>query len=183
VSLLGRIAYTELKDAAYCYRCSVVCVCVFVCFWTQQWTARKRMNRSKCRLGCEFGCDQGTQTPKKGAILGDMCEVRSRSASGTPSLKLIAKTLRYQVASFPAWNYQLAYRTVSSISSDGDCCSSVSTSVSEANRKVNKHAYCSKCMYYRRRTKAVHLHLQWINCKLNSVNWMIDFRQVYWQLW
>ena len=38
--------------------------------------------------------------------------VQSSSASGTSPLKLIAKTLRYQDASFPAWNCQLAHRTV-----------------------------------------------------------------------
>jgi len=44
-------------------------------------------------------------------------ELQSRSASGRPTfpLKLIAKTIRYQDPSFPAWN--------------GDCFSSVSTSV------------------------------------------------------
>ena len=39
-------------------------------------------------------------------------KVQSRAASGTFPLKLIAKTLRYQDASFPAWNCQLANRTV-----------------------------------------------------------------------
>jgi len=38
-------------------------------------------------------------------------EVQSRLASGT-FLKLIAKTLRYQDASFPARNCQRAHRTV-----------------------------------------------------------------------
>jgi len=38
-------------------------------------------------------------------------EVQSRLSSGT-SLNLIAKTLRYQDASFPARNCQLAHRTV-----------------------------------------------------------------------
>jgi len=39
-------------------------------------------------------------------------EVQSRLASGTSPLKLIAKTLSYQDASFPARNCQLAHRTV-----------------------------------------------------------------------
>jgi len=33
-ALLGCIACTECKDAAYCYRCSMVCMFVCVC-WTQ----------------------------------------------------------------------------------------------------------------------------------------------------
>ena len=39
-------------------------------------------------------------------------EVQRSSASGTSPLKLIAKTLHYQDASFPARNCQLAHRTV-----------------------------------------------------------------------
>jgi len=39
-------------------------------------------------------------------------EVQSRLASGTSPLKLIAKTLSYQDVSFPAWNCQLAHRTL-----------------------------------------------------------------------
>jgi len=52
-------------------------------------------------------------------------KVQSRSASGTSPLKLIAKTVRYQDASFPARNCELAYR--SSRCYDSDCSSSVST--------------------------------------------------------
>jgi len=63
-------------------------------------------------------------------------EVQSRLASGTSLLKLIAKTLRYQDAYFPAWNCQLAHRTVPSFCYDGDCSST----------QFNKEYYGRRCL-------------------------------------
>ena len=50
--------------------------------------------------------------------------VQSRLASGTSPLKLIAKTLRYQDASFPTWNCQIEYRphkAVGGFAAEGPC--------------------------------------------------------------
>jgi len=61
----------------------------------------------------------------------------------------------------------------SSICYDDDCSSSISTSVSETNRKVS-----SKCMYYRRRTKAVHLAHNYHKLFENwiiEIEWLIRF--------
>jgi len=63
-------------------------------------------------------------------------EVQSRLASGTSLLKLIAKTLRYQDASFPAWNCQLAHRTVPSFCYAGD----------RSSTQFNKEYYGRRCL-------------------------------------
>jgi len=81
---------TECKDAAACYRCSVVCA-----FVDTSVSPTKQLNRSRCRLGCGFGWTQGTtwgQIPSTGVgNLGEghPCDAPFRQKSLTTCLWLL----------------------------------------------------------------------------------------------
>ena len=55
--ILGHITCTVCRDAASCYRCSVVCVCVC---WIHAWALQKWVNWSRCGLGYGLGWALGT---------------------------------------------------------------------------------------------------------------------------